>query len=421
VIQLPDLADIRRADRVQIADYVRRLASITNQVDALMGAAVSKVEAEGIKAVHQYSSSAAWLSDVALMAQALANRIVARAHAVNPSYTLDGTEIPAVAPLAGVAAREGAISPGHVEVIADKMAQIPATVSDDDRAGAEKILVDLAREVKPLEVSKAGDRLLDTLDPDGPEPKDPPQRPKRELSIREHRDGTMSFTGVLDNLAGAQFKATIDALSKPQSTKEARDPRSLWERQADALVDMTRLAMTVDDVPKHAGDRVHVAITVGFEALKSGIGAAMLDYGGTISIDDARMLACDCQVIPAVLGTDSEVLDFGRRTRTIPNGLRHFLVARDGGCTWPGCDRPPSYTEAHHREEWFKDQGETEPENLDLLCTHHHHKVHEGGWSMTIGEDPDRTPWFYPPDGRPPLHGHRRPLLRKPGETPRRM
>jgi len=142
VIQLPDLADIRRADRVQIADYVRRLASITNQVDALMGAAVSKVEAEGIKAVHQYSSSAAWLSDVALMAQALANRIVARAHAVNPSYTLDGTEIPAVAPLAGVAAREGAISPGHVEVIADKMAQIPATVSDDDRAGAEKILVD---------------------------------------------------------------------------------------------------------------------------------------------------------------------------------------------------------------------------------------------------------------------------------------
>ena len=57
------------------------------------------------------------------------------------------------------------------------------------------------------------------------------------------------------------------------------------------------------------------------------------------------------------------------------------------------------------------DGGETNPEDLELLCCHHHHKVHEGGWKMTISNDPDRTPWFWPPDGRPPLQGQRRPLL----------
>ena len=86
-------------------------------------------------------------------------------------------------------------------------------------------------------------------------------------------------------------------------------------------------------------------------------------------------------------------------------------------------DRPPSYTETHHRKEWLRDQGETEPDNLDLLCSHHHHKVHEGGWINDYrSKHPDRTPWFHPPDGRPPLQGHRRPFTpRKPGETPRRM
>jgi hypothetical protein len=129
-------------------------------------------------------------------------------------------------------------------------------------------------------------------------------------------------------------------------------------------------------------------------------------------------MACDAGIIPAVYGTDSEMLDFGRRTRTIATGLRHFLTARDGGCTWPGCDRPPSWTEAHHRKHWTNG-GETNPQDLDLLCSHHHHKVHEDGWNMTIGTDPDRTPWFYPPDGRPPLKGQRRPLFRPPGHTPK--
>jgi Domain of unknown function (DUF222) len=349
VISLPDLADIARADRLQIAELVRQLISVVNQCDALIGAAAVKVEADGVKAVYQCTSSALWLDEVAQLGQAVANRIVARAHAVNPSRSLDGTQIPAVAPLTGVAAREGAIGPGHVEVIAKVMAKIPATVSEDDRAGAEKILVDLAREVKPLEVSKAGDRLLDTLDPDGPEPKDPPERPKRELSFHERPDGSASIRGVLDKLSLAQVKATLAPLSGPHSTEEGPDTRSLGERQADALLDVFNLAMGAGDLPKHGGDRVHVAITVDYETLKSGIGTAMLDYGGTITAAEARMLACDCRVIPVVMGGESEPMDLGRSRRLISIGQRRRLVLRDGaGCSFPGCRTHAKYCDGHH-------------------------------------------------------------------------
>jgi hypothetical protein len=81
-----------------------------------------------------------------------------------------------------------------VDVIAKTMAKIPAIVTDDERGAAEGTLVGLAREAKPNTVAAAADRLLDTLNPDGSEPKDPlPDRPKRELHFQEHCDGTASF------------------------------------------------------------------------------------------------------------------------------------------------------------------------------------------------------------------------------------
>ena len=93
-----------------------------------------------------------------------------------------------------------------------------------------------------------------------------------------------------------------------------------------------------------------------------GLGTAMLDYGQLISAGDARRMACDCKVIPVVLGGDSEPLDLGRAQRTVPMGIRRALVARDRGCAFPGCDRPPGLCEAHHCQHWI-DGGETSVHN----------------------------------------------------------
>jgi hypothetical protein len=74
-------------------------------------------------------------------------------------------------------------------------------------------------------------------------------------------------------------------------------------------------------------------------------------------------------------------LDIGRATRLVPAGMRRALVLRDGGCRFPGCDRPPQWTDAHHLHPWAQG-GATRLPNLLLLCRHHHTTVHEGGWRL---------------------------------------
>ncbi|MGH3833529.1 MAG: HNH endonuclease signature motif containing protein, partial [Pseudonocardiaceae bacterium] len=112
--------------------------------------------------------------------------------------------------------------------------------------------------------------------------------------------------------------------------------------------------------------------------------------------------ACDCKLIPVVLGGDSEPLDVGRAMRTVPLGIRRALAARDGGCTFPGCDRPPGLCAAHHARHWI-DGGETTMGNCCLLCPMHHQQVHLQGWDVTIhgGRVEFRPPAIIDPDRRP--------------------
>ena len=98
-----------------------------------------------------------------------------------------------------------------------------------------------------------------------------------------------------------------------------------------------------------------------------------------------------------VLDADSVPVDLGATIRLASPAQRRALAARDGGCTFPGCDRPPGWTQAHHVVHWIKD-GPTDIDNLALLCHFHHHRVHEGGFGAT--PDPNGMT-FTRPDGTP--------------------
>lgn len=125
---------------------------------------------------------------------------------------------------------------------------------------------------------------------------------------------------------------------------------------------------------------------------------------GELAPATARRLACEAAIIPMVMGGASQPLDVGRRRYRITRAQRLALVGRDGGCVWPGCDRPPGWCEAHHLDEWLRDDGPTDLANLVLLCSRHHHDVHEGGrvlersdgeqgpWQVRLGLPPPRAP-----------------------------
>jgi hypothetical protein len=123
-----------------------------------------------------------------------------------------------------------------------------------------------------------------------------------------------------------------------------------------------------------------------------------------LAVETVRRLACDGSLITIVEDEEGTPLDLGRKTRTITTALRRALWARDRHCRFPGCHNR-CYVDAHHIEHWA-DGGETKPDNLLLLCAHHHTLVHEGGFSVRRGGTGEL--YFARPDGRViPRFGYR--------------
>ena len=119
------------------------------------------------------------------------------------------------------------------------------------------------------------------------------------------------------------------------------------------------------------------------------------DAVNELSVATIRRLACDAEIIPAVLGSKSEPLDVGRAKRLVTLAIWAALVIRDRHCAFPGCDRPPLMCHAHHILHWISG-GETKLDNLVLLCGHHHRVIHHSPWETRLNPD-DHKPEFLPP------------------------
>ena len=130
-----------------------------------------------------------------------------------------------------------------------------------------------------------------------------------------------------------------------------------------------------------------ITVTTTLSELRAGLaGAGLLDTGACLSAAALRHLACDALVVPAVLGTASQVLDLGRSTRDWNLAQRRAAALRDRGCVAPGCDRTPAACQVHHCWHWI-DGGPTDLDNAALLCGFHHRMVHRQGWAVVLADD----------------------------------
>jgi hypothetical protein len=164
----------------------------------------------------------------------------------------------------------------------------------------------------------------------------------------------------------------------------------------DALVQIadTALANPGESATRTTGaDRADVVVHLTPAALE-GQHCATLDDGTALSAETLRRVACDCGIIAAREDERGEILDVGRKTRSIPPALRRAVTLRHPTCTFPGCmhDR---FIDIHHSQHWI-DGGETKLGNLVPLCTYHHRFVHEAGWRV---EMEDGAPRFIEPAG----------------------
>ena len=165
----------------------------------------------------------------------------------------------------------------------------------------------------------------------------------RSLTFTTADDGVVLLQGILDKVGGAAVRTALEPLARRAGKDDDRDRE---RRMADAFVDLSMRALDNGLVPQ----RAHLQVTASLETLLGlpGAAGANMEFSLPISAKAVERIACDCAVTRIVLGSDSTVIDVGRAKRTISGPQRKALKVRDGGCTWPGCDRPVSMTEGHH-------------------------------------------------------------------------
>ncbi|MDA3650327.1 DUF222 domain-containing protein [Saccharopolyspora indica] len=315
------------------------------------------------------------------------------------------TELPATAQTLS----EGALGLEHATIIRRCVRALPESAKH--RVGeVEALLAANARRMCPRDLAKLAERITYTLDEDGALQEERAQHEARELHYATARDGMLVIKARLDRETGAKFVEALRPLAAPRpETDGEKDPRTVGQRNADGFAAMVDVVLDSDQMPRTGGQRPHLTITIDFDDLKqrltNGTPGTLTATEQSITAENVRRIACDCEVLPMVLNGDSLPLDVGTTQRTAPAHIRAALLQRDGVCAFPDCDRPPGTPQAHHIKHWI-DGGPTELNNMVMLCPHHHRRVHDQHWTITLHQG---RPMFTPPSS---VDGSRKP---KPG------
>lgn len=305
--------------------------------------------------------------------------------------------------LAEFPATESAFAAGQITLDhAYAIVKALRSVHPDVRPTLEPQLLEIADTESPIEITRLMDRLLEALGHD-----------KDSEVARERRQGdryvrvvdTLGRTGDLRGLLMPETRTKLaTALQRAAHKTGPDDERTPAQRAHDALDEILDIYLAHDEEPSFAGAPRSVMVLIPLEVLEDRLATAnstLLPTGAQIGPETARRLACDAEVIPAVLGSRSEVLDLGRAARCFNSAVRRAAwLEQQGCCAFPGCKRRPS--ECHHVV-WWSAGGRTSLDNAAWLCAYHHWLAHEGRWKLRKKDGHSFT-WTSPDGGEKTRH-----------------
>jgi hypothetical protein len=391
--------------RLPDAEAAQRVLVLRKLLDRLEGqwlrelAGVDGRGAAGADQGAQADSTAGWLRARLRAGRPQASRWVRTARALFRG-PLAGT---------GQALAAGVISPAHATVLAAGTEQLPAAT-----AAAEPVLLEVAHRLDPPGLRKVVTHLTEVADPHAAQAQAQRLHERRGLWVSPCFEGMVAIDGLLDPEAGQTLLAALEPLARPAS---AEDDRSGAQRRADALAELARRNLEAGRLPQTGGVRPQLTVTVDLASLLGdGLPGGEGGWMGPLPAETVRRLACDAAVTrvlvtrhhskdrhaagedsdrdhtgalaarlraavtllpPALGGAPTQPLEVGRATRVVSAAQRTALAVRDGGCRYPGCDRPVAWCDAHHLRHWLHG-GPTDLANLVLLCRTHHRAVHQG-------------------------------------------
>lgn len=286
----------------------------------------------------------------------------------------------------GQALCTGSVTSQQAAAIGQALDELPDTVSEDTLTRAQQEMVGHAARFDPSALRRLGHHLVEVLCPDAVDDRLGQQLSREEARARRDRyldwkhtgDGSVVLRGKLPVLEGDTVTTLIESYTKRGSSgiEADLDPQAevptAGRRRADALVALIHDVQARRLAPSMSGDRPRAVISMAYEDLVDGIrGATLIGSQEPIAPATARRVACSGELVPAVLGGPSVVLDMARPVRLFTGLLRQAMVVRDGGCVFPDCDTPPGGCEGHHVQPWWAG-GQTRLDNGVLLCRHHH-------------------------------------------------
>ena len=406
----------RFTDKERLA-AVKRILEVRASIDALVSQAIGHLDRDGVAEREGCIKTANWLRTTNHLSLGAARREVAAGRALTGRFT---TTADALA--------TGEISAEQAHAIVGTLDELPPEMSPERVQAGEATLLDFAHRLGPKELERCARHVLDVIAPELAELKDAERLERQEKEARRTRflrffnDGHGATYGRFKVSIGdgEALRAVIDAIAKRDRigddiTAGHGDLRTMEQRRADALVEMTHAYLAEGTGPANGGDRPRVNLLFDYRTLVDGlVPATLLDSGEQISAQEARLLACDADILPIVCNGTSQPLDVGQQQRLFAGALRQALAVRDRGCTFPGCDRPPRDCDAHHVKPWWHG-GDTALNNGTLLCRFHHNQVEPQDrrgvqehqqWTMRMSLD--GYPEVIPPAYVDPLQAPRR-------------
>ena len=369
--------DVGALDDAALETLVVELQEQADRLEALRLKVLGEWDARAVWALDGACSGAAWLAAQGSVARAPVSGLLR-----------DARHLRAM-PETAEAVEEGTLAPAKARLLA--RAHNPRTA--EAFARDEAALVEALRDLTVDEAAQVVRYWERTVDQDGPDPRD---RDANGVWLSQGINGRWHLKGDLDVESGSVLFTVLQGLVEHDRRARRQEGENLTghgpRMRADALMEMAHRCTAARD--EQGSARPLIWVIAGEEHLRTGRGACEIAGGGAISARIAQRLACDADITSVVVGADG-TLQLGR-TRRRPNSTqRRMLWLRDGGCRFPGCDRPPGWCEAHHIV-WWEHGGPTDMDNLTLLCARHHHLCHVGGFRV-VREDDGLA--FFRPDG----------------------
>ncbi|GAA1703731.1 HNH endonuclease signature motif containing protein [Microcella alkalica] len=291
---------------------------------------------------------------------------------------------------------DGRVSVAVADAIKTGLGVAAAGVDESALATAAGQLVDRVAGLDADRAAREARALRDELDAEGIQQREAVQRERRSLRIGRRSDGMGFAQWVLDPETFAIVSEVYDRITSPrrggpsfaadsEPTDRVIDEQRTTEQFAsDAFAELLRHGAAADTSQLLGDGPIGVRMLVAARTLTRRRGAAWFEgHPDAVSVATAERLACAAGTITITVDDDGQPLNLGRERRLFSRSQRIALAARDGGCRWPGCERPPSWCEAHHIDHWQRDGGRTDVADGILLCRHHHLLVHNNGWQIS--------------------------------------